>query len=163
MKHSLDVDHLAAVTTMLPGRRRRWQAARVGAWWGLGHAVTLMAVGGVIIAFDLTFPPAVSLALEFGVGLMLIVLGLRLLIRLRRGWTVHLHAHSHGERLHIHPHVHSEEVRHDERASRVLAPAPECQAAPRAPRAPGDTKAPFFVGMIHGLAGSAGLTLSSFR
>ncbi len=169
-KHALDVDHLAAVTTMLPGQRNRWQAARVGAWWGLGHAVTLMAVGGAIIAFDLRFPPAVSLVLEFGVGLMLIVLGLRLLIRLRRGWTVHLHAHSHGERLHIHPHVHREEVRHDTTAPGVVgaaAPAMEPASAPasapghhRARPAPsGNPKAPLLVGMIHGLAGSAGLTL----
>ncbi len=183
MKHSLDVDHLAAVTTMLPGRRGRWEAAGVGAWWGFGHAATLLAVGGAIIAFDLRFPPAVSLLLEFGVGVMLIVLGLRLLIRLRKGWTVHLHAHSHGKRLHIHPHVHREDARHDPAAPPARSPGPMAartpapgsippQAAgtmatpasapghhPGYPARPGTPGGSFIVGMVHGLAGSAGLTL----
>lgn len=175
MKHSLDVDHLAAVTAMIPGERGRWQAAGVGAWWGFGHAATLLAVGGAIIAFDLRFPPAVSLLLEFGVGVMLIVLGVRLLIRLRKGWTVHLHAHSHGERLHIHPHVHREDARHDPAAPSTRAPAPMATQTPaRAsitppasapghhrshPARPGNPGGSFLVGMVHGLAGSAGLTL----
>lgn len=153
LKHSLDVDHLAAVTAILPGRTGKWRAALVGAWWGVGHSLALLALGGAIIAFDVAFPPAASLALEFAVGGMLVFLGLRLLIRLRRGGVLHVHAHEHGGRRHLHPHLHERAKEpshgHGHAGHQVVTPGRSRGAA-----------GPIAVGGIHGLAGSAGLTLA---
>jgi hypothetical protein len=164
MKHALDVDHLAAVTTLLTGRRNRWKAVLVGIWWGLGHSAALMLVGGMIILFDVRFPDSVSLILEFCVGLMLIFLGVRVLLRLRKGGTLHVHTHEHGGRVHIHPHLHEAGTVHAHGNSHdapneiadAAAPGGVAGAAGRRPLAP---KTPLLVGMVHGLAGSAGLTL----
>jgi len=152
MKHALDVDHLAAVTTLIAGQRSRWRSVVVGLWWGLGHSASLLLLGGCIIYFGITFPPLASLALEFLVGVMLIALGARVLLRLRKGATLHLHAHEHAGRLHIHPHIHGSSEIHP-----AAAPAPGHHAIPgTAARTP---KTSLLVGMMHGLAGSAGLTL----
>lgn len=159
MKHALDVDHLAAVTTLIAGQRNRWKSVLVGIWWGLGHSVTLLVLGGVIVFFGIVFPPPVSLALEFCVGAMLIYLGGRVLVRLRMGGTLHLHAHEHGGRRHIHPHIHggSPARTHDQAAHPPADNAGGHHALPGASaRSP---KSSLVVGMVHGAAGSAGLTL----
>jgi hypothetical protein len=168
MKHSLDVDHLAAVTTLIAGQRNRWRSVLVGMWWGLGHSATLLLLGGAILLFGLTFPPAVSLALEFGVGLMLIALGARVLLRLRKGGTLHLHTHEHAGRLHIHPHIHPSGTAHAHEGGaadprdpgaghrRDSGPAGHHDLAGVVARTP---KTSLLVGMVHGVAGSAGLTL----
>ena len=47
LRHATDPDHIAAVTTLVAsGRERaRRRAAALGAWWGLGHALTLVVFG----------------------------------------------------------------------------------------------------------------------
>lgn len=75
LRHATDADHLAAVTAIVARERSLARAARVGALWGVGHTLTLLAVGGAIIFFRLVIPPRVGLGLEFAVALMLIVLG----------------------------------------------------------------------------------------
>lgn len=75
LKHATDADHVVAVTTIVSRERTFGRAARIGALWGLGHSVTVIAIGGALIAFRLVMPPRVGLGLEFGVALMLIVLG----------------------------------------------------------------------------------------
>ena len=44
LRHALDVDHLAAVSTIVSKRRSLWRSSLVGALWGLGHTVSLVAV-----------------------------------------------------------------------------------------------------------------------
>jgi cytochrome c biogenesis protein CcdA len=75
LRHATDADHVVAVTAIVARERKLSRAARVGALWGIGHTLTLLAVGGAIVAFRLVIPPRVGLALEFGVALMLIGLG----------------------------------------------------------------------------------------
>jgi high-affinity nickel-transport protein len=75
LRHATDADHVVAVTAIVARERSLWRAAKVGALWGLGHTLTLVLVGGAIIAFRLVIPPRVGLGLEFGVALMLIGLG----------------------------------------------------------------------------------------
>ncbi len=75
LRHATDADHLVAVTAIVARERSLLRAARVGVLWGLGHTMTLVLVGGAIIAFRLVIPPRVGLGLEFGVALMLITLG----------------------------------------------------------------------------------------
>ena len=75
VRHATDPDHVVAVTTIAAGERSLRRASAIGALWGLGHSVTILAVGGAIVAFRLVIPPRLGLAMEFGVALMLIVLG----------------------------------------------------------------------------------------
>ena len=76
VRHALDPDHMVAIGTItasVPSRRR---SVIVGAMWGLGHALTLMFVGGSIVLFRVAVSARVGLAMEYSVALMLIALGL---------------------------------------------------------------------------------------
>ena len=75
LRHATDADHVVAVTAIVARERSIKRAAWVGALWGIGHTLTLVLVGGAIVAFRLVIPPRVGLGLEFGVALMLILLG----------------------------------------------------------------------------------------
>jgi hypothetical protein len=75
LRHATDADHVVAVTAIVARERSLRRAAWVGALWGVGHTLTLVLVGGAIVAFRLVIPPRVGLGLEFGVALMLIGLG----------------------------------------------------------------------------------------
>lgn len=75
LRHATDADHVIAVTAIVARERSLLRAARIGALWGAGHTITLVLVGGAIVAFRLVIPPRVGLGLEFGVALMLIALG----------------------------------------------------------------------------------------
>lgn len=83
MRHALDADHVVAVSTIVSREKTLGKAARVGAWWGLGHSATLLLVGGAIVIFRLAIEPRVALAFEFVVALMLIALGVLNLARVR--------------------------------------------------------------------------------
>jgi hypothetical protein len=75
LRHATDADHVVAVTTIVARERSLMRAARVGAIWGVGHTLTLLLLGGAIVAFRLVIPPRLGLGLEFGVAIMLIALG----------------------------------------------------------------------------------------
>jgi hypothetical protein len=76
MRHAADPDHVVAVTTIVSREGSAWRAGRVGALWGLGHSLTILAVGGGIVAFKLAFTARLGLSLEMAVACMLVVLGL---------------------------------------------------------------------------------------
>lgn len=139
-RHALDADHVAAVSTML-SRRPNFQASGfIGCCWGIGHTLMLLLVGLAVILLKVTISETVAQALEFGVGIMLVVLGGSLAWSLyRERW--HLHAHEHdGERhLHLHRHQQDEEHRHWHWMHLSVRP--------------------LLIGMAHGLAGSAALML----
>jgi hypothetical protein len=146
LRHALDVDHVAAVSTIVSERRSVWASSLVGAVWGLGHTTALLALGVVVVALQTAIPPAVAHGLELAVAVMLVALGARLLWTLRTGGRLHLHGHVHDGRFHVHPHVHGAHPRPDGHAA-----GPDHHAHPGAK--------PFLVGLVHGLAGSAGLML----
>ena len=75
LRHATDADHVVAVTAIVSRERSLGRAAKIGALWGIGHTLTLLVVGGAIVAFRLVIPPRIGLGLEFGVALMLIALG----------------------------------------------------------------------------------------
>ncbi len=75
LRHATDADHVVAVTAIVARERTLGRAARIGAMWGVGHSLTLLIVGGAIVAFRLVIPPRIGLGLEFCVALMLILLG----------------------------------------------------------------------------------------
>lgn len=99
--HALEPDHMAAVTTFVSRRPRPLEAVGFGVRWGLGHSAAILAVGGVLIALGIRLPESVVSGLEFGVGTMLLGLGIWLL------WSVmHGEAHAMAGPEHGHPHDH---------------------------------------------------------
>lgn len=93
--HALEPDHMAAVTTFVSRRPRPREALGFGIRWGLGHSAAILAVGLVLIVLDLRIPEGVARGLEFGVGGLLLGLGLWLLWSILHG-RAHAHAHPHG-------------------------------------------------------------------
>jgi hypothetical protein len=94
LRHASDPDHLVAVTSLVAadgGDTRR--AARLGAWWGLGHGGTLLAVGLPLILFKSELPAWLEQAAERAVGLVILVLAGRVLVRWSRRHYVHRHRH----------------------------------------------------------------------
>jgi high-affinity nickel-transport protein len=77
MRHATDADHVAAVSTLVAGGPSARRAALVGAWWGAGHSMSVLVVGGALVLLRTPMPPRVALVLEFGAALMLIALGMR--------------------------------------------------------------------------------------
>lgn len=76
LRHATDPDHVVAVTTIVARRKSLRAASVVGTAWGLGHTLTILVVGGAIVIFKVTIPPRIELALEMGVAVMLILLGI---------------------------------------------------------------------------------------
>ncbi|HEV8267078.1 MAG TPA: urease accessory protein [Thermoanaerobaculia bacterium] len=136
LKHALDADHLVAVSTIVSREGSARSTWRVGAWWGIGHSAAVLAASLGVIALRRAIPPRAAEVLEAGVGVMLVVLGADLLRRLVKG-ELRVHAHAHDGHTHLHAHV--------------------GDAAPAGHHHPG--RRPFVVGVVHGLAGSAALTL----
>ena len=100
LRHALDVDHLAAVSTIVSQRRNLWRSSLVGALWGIGHTAALLAAAVVVIGLHAEIPPRLAWGLELGVAVMLVGLGLNLLRTLWAGGTLHHHVHAHGSRAH---------------------------------------------------------------
>ena len=148
MKHATEADHLAAVATLATRQSTLPQTVRQGVAWGIGHTFVLLAVGTVVLSLGRAVPERMAEALEFCVGVMLVVLGLDVLWRLIRQ-RIHVHVHRHGSGVrHIHAHAHGGEADHG------LSPH-EHRHPPRLPlRA-------LVIGMIHGMAGSAAMLLLS--
>jgi high-affinity nickel-transport protein len=124
MRHATDADHVVAVTTLVTRRQTLRSAMLLGAFWGLGHGITVLLVGGAIILLGLAVPPELALSLELGVAVMLIGLGALNLSRASHpiGSTPHEHLVARGAGT----------------AQRFRS---------------------LFIGVVHGLAGSAAVAL----
>jgi ABC-type nickel/cobalt efflux system permease component RcnA len=150
VRHATDPDHLTAVSSLILGRARGGsrRAAVLGLSWGLGHALTLTALGLPFVLFGDALPARVEQAAEIAIGLLIIGLAVRLLVRWRRGYF-HVHPHRHGELVHAHPHVHerSPHAGHDHARAHEH---PHAEALGRTPLAA------FGIGLVHGVGGSAG-------
>ena len=103
LRHATDPDHIAAVTTLVAsgGERASRAAARLGAFWGLGHALTLVLFGLPILLFQRSLPERVQQGAETAVAALIVFLALRLLVRWRHGYF-NLHAHVHEDEHHDH-------------------------------------------------------------
>jgi ABC-type nickel/cobalt efflux system permease component RcnA len=145
LKHALDSDHLVAVSTIVSERKGFWSSSLIGILWGLGHTASLLVVGLAVVAFNFQIPEKAAQAMEFGVAMMLIILGVNVLWKIFRGGIFHMHVHTHDEHLHIHPHIHERRGEHAHGSGNHH----HVKVG----------KKPFFVGMVHGMAGSAALML----
>ena len=173
MRHATDADHVVAIATIVSRERSVAGSALIGAAWGVGHTITVMAVGAAIIVFGVVVPPKLGLSMEFAVGIMLVLLGILTLTGMGRAvgaahahahaavpggpaLDLHDHLHAHGDYVHRHPHGHG--------------PAAHGHAEAHTPLARLDRSGlgrialyqwlrPFAVGLVHGLAGSAAVAL----
>jgi hypothetical protein len=137
MRHALEPDHLAAVSTLVSRERTSAKAALLGLCWGLGHTVSLIVVGALLMLFRMEMPARATNLFELAVALMLIGLGLRTCLQAARGADHDpLQMHRRGFGVHRHsglpPHLHVGRWTFARR--------------------------PLLIGMVHGLAGSGALT-----
>jgi ABC-type nickel/cobalt efflux system permease component RcnA len=147
LKHATEVDHVVAVSTIVSEQRKLLRSAFIGGLWGVGHTASLVVVGVVVLAFRVAIPEHIANWLEFGVALMIISLGASALVRALRRGDVHIHQHKHDGISHAHIHFHEHGTAHAEGATS------HSHAVSRI------GFKPFLVGAMHGLAGSAALTL----
>ena len=154
LKHATEIDHVVAVSTVVSEHRNVWRSALVGALWGAGHTVSLVVVGVIVLVFRVAIPPSVASWLEFGVALMIIGLGVLTVTRvLRLRADVHVHRHSHDGESHVHVHFHDHGTDHATAASSHSSPGTHSHAISKL------GLKPLVVGAMHGLAGSAAVSL----
>ena len=145
LRHSIEADHVAAVLSVVASNRKNIKrASMLGAIWGLGHTTSLFVAGLVVLLLAVNISDTISNRLEFGVGIMLLFLG----VTTFTGWSIgkffkglrhrksssssHGHIHHHqGNVVHSHRHVHDDEHGHGHKS--------------------------LIIGMIHGMAGSGAL------
>ena len=134
-------DHLAAVTPFaIESKKKAW---KVGLFWGIGHLIGMLLIGVLFLLFkDLIPIERISEHSEQFVGIILILLGLWILIRIFKEEKnhKHIHVHSNGNPIiHKHQHIHNSEKKHDHNH----------------PKLKQGIIASLSVGFIHGLAGIA--------
>src|SRR5260370_17873134 len=71
MRHALEPDHLAAVSTLVSDERSGYRAALLGMCWGIGHTLGLVLVGGALLALRTELPPRVTDLFALAVASML--------------------------------------------------------------------------------------------
>jgi len=153
MRHALESDHLAAVAALATQARDARHTLRLGVNWGVGHTLVLLLAGSAVLWLDAIVPERFASALEFVVGLMLMLLGADVIRRMRRR-RIHFHVHEHGDGVrHFHAHAHDGTLPHEEDPHDHAHPGPASLLQPRA----------LLVGMVHGMAGTAALTLLTLQ
>ncbi|PYS44595.1 MAG: urease accessory protein UreH [Acidobacteria bacterium] len=143
LRHALDPDHIAAVSTIVSESRSVRRSSLIGTCWGLGHTMSLLIAGVLVIALKIQISDRAALWMEFAVALMLILLGLKAILRSLRGWRIHVHRHTHDGRSHSHMHLHRPSEEHAHQHRHLIRSGAR----------------PFLVGMVHGMAGSAALMI----
>ena len=139
LRHASDPDHLVAVTSLVAADDGDVRAAaRLGAWWGIGHAATLLAIGLPLIALKSQLPAWLERGAEAGIGLIILVLAARVLVKWTRG-DYSAGAHRHASDAHHH-------LRHGASSAH----------AHRRLRTPRQALA---IGALHGLAGTGAVVL----
>jgi ABC-type nickel/cobalt efflux system permease component RcnA len=145
LRHATDPDHLTAISTLVLSEEREGarKGGLLGLAWGLGHATTIFGFGLPVVLYRKHLAETVQRGAEVLIGVVIVALAVRLLLRWRRGYF-HAHSHVHGPVRHVHPHVH-ERARHD------LTDHGHLHAAGLG-RTP---LAAYGIGMVHGVGGSA--------
>ena len=143
LRHALDPDHIAAVSTIVSESRSVRRSSLIGTCWGLGHTMSLLIAGVLVIALKVQISDRVALWMEFAVALMLILLGLKAMLKPLRGWRIHVHQHVHDGGSHSHMHLHRPSEEHAHQHRHLIRSGAR----------------PFLVGMVHGMAGSAALMI----
>lgn len=143
LRHASDPDHLVAVTSLVAvdGGGVRG-AARLGAWWGAGHASALLVIGIPLILFKSSMPGWIERGAETAVGVVILLLALRIVAKWVRGdfrAGRHPHGRLGGSTSHRHLH-HAGQPEHRHRNVRTPRQA-------------------LSIGLLHGLAGTGAVAL----
>ena len=138
IRHAFDVDHIAAVSTIIHNHKSIKKSTLVGLFWGFGHTISLLIAGLLILLFKISVPEKIALSLEFIVGIVLVLLGINVLFTMNKN-KVHFHRHKHGNKEHIHFHSHKLAKNHSHEHMHLSKS--------------------LITGIVHGLAGSAAITL----
>jgi sulfite exporter TauE/SafE len=141
LKHAVEADHLAAVSTIVAERKNLFSSTIIGGFWGVGHTLTLLFIGALVIFLKLRISESLEAKLEAIVGVMLVILGLNALRKIWQKEKIHVHVHEHEG--HQHTHIHTHEKEKAEETHHFM------KFSPRA----------ILIGMVHGVAGSAALML----
>ena len=144
--HAFEPDHVVAVATQNSKSMQKnslsvfrqigsgaIKSSILGALWGAGHTSALVLVSLLIFAFSMSIPSAMFGNFEFGVGVMLVVLGLFTYLNRKLFGQKHVHTHTHDGVIHTHPHTHDAAHSHGHKS--------------------------YIIGCIHGLAGSGSLVV----
>jgi ABC-type nickel/cobalt efflux system permease component RcnA len=142
VRHAIDADHVAAMSTFVAQDRSVLRSCLRGTFWGLGHTLALLGAGVAVVAFKLQISPALERGLERVVAIVLVGLGAHVLVRTLSAVSLHRHEHSHGGAPHRHLHVHLGDV-DEHRHLHLWRGASQ----------------PLLMGLLHGLAGSGALVL----
>ena len=109
LAHSLDPDHVVAVSTLLCSNKSLRKSINSATVWGVGHSAVLFIIGFLVLTLSVVIPQSVLNLFDFAAGVLLITLGALVLVplitkRIRNNQIIHEHTHSHP---HTHPHSHS--------------------------------------------------------
>jgi len=147
MRHALEADHVAAIASLATRSSNMKHTVWQGAVWGIGHTLTLFIFGSIVLMADSVIPEQFAEFLEFAVGLMLIGLGTDVLWHLYKK-RVHFHVHQHDAVQHFHAHSHVGEDNHA-----ISKHHHEHRFPKRA----------LYIGLMHGMAGSAALIILTLQ
>ena len=173
IRHAADPDHLAAIAALVARHRNPWAAARIGAAWGVGHGLMILAVGGAFVALRITVVPFWARVADLGVAAILVWLGVSNLRSLRTNQSVASEAtRSPGSPASDREAIARSEPQASEVNKDVLQLSNPIGRGPiRAQRGEAERSSsgrapaqqlllrPLFIGMAHGLAGSAAVAL----
>jgi ABC-type nickel/cobalt efflux system permease component RcnA len=150
MRHALEADHIAAVASLATKTTSVKSAIKQGAVWGCGHTLTLFFFSSIIILSDSVMPDNLALGLELAVGIMLVFLGADVIRRLVRD-RIHFHTHRHdNNETHFHAHRHIDQKQHT-------------PATHQHEHSTGFPLRALYVGLMHGMAGSAALIILTLQ
>jgi len=117
MKHATEPDHIVAVSTIASRTNKLSLSSLAGVFWGIGHTLTLLVVGMIVISLKQHIPEIVVTWMEMAVGMMIIVLAVA---SFRATWRMNEHQPLRIQHLHMKS---------------------------------------MLIGVVHGMAGSAGMVL----
>lgn len=137
LRHAFDIDHIAAVSTIISRPSIR-KLSLLGIFWGFGHTISLLLAGLIVLLLKITISEKLASLFELAVALMLVMLGINVLFAIKKE-KMHIHKHRHGNIEHIHLHSHKSADYHKHKHVQL--------------------RKSLIIGLIHGLAGSAALTL----
>ena len=144
--HAFEPDHVVAVATQNSKLSQKKsmslfrqigtgavKSSILGALWGAGHTSALVLVSLLIFVLSMKIPSEIFGNFEFGVGIMLVILGFFTYLNRRLVGEKHIHTHAHDGAIHTHSHVHDKTHGHGHKS--------------------------YIIGCIHGLAGSGSLVV----
>ena len=144
--HAFEPDHVIAVATQNSKSTQKSslsffkqirsgaiKSSILGALWGAGHTSSLVIVSLLIFVFSMNIPNEMFSNFEFGVGVMLVILGVFTYLNRRLVGEKHIHTHTHDDVIHTHSHAHDKVHSHGHKS--------------------------YIIGCIHGLAGSGSLVV----